>query len=79
MAGVHFTREGQFHRCTVNIQMNGTKAMTGEAQNEDAFQACNMALNKSAKQLRRKKRKVREVKGTRNGKDMLLRDGLRAG
>jgi ribosomal subunit interface protein len=78
-AAVHFTREGQFYRCTVNMQMSGTKMMTGEAQNEDAFQAFNTALAKAAKQLRRKKRQVREDKGTRIDKDMLLRGGLRAG
>ena len=74
-AAVHFTREGQFYRCTVNIQMSGTKLMTGEAQNDDAFQAFNAALNKAAKQLRRKKRAVREDKGTRIDKDVLLRAG----
>lgn len=78
-AAVHFTREGQFYRCTVNMQMSGTKMMTGEAQNDDALQAFNTALNKAAKQLRRKKREVREDKGARIDKDMLLRDGLRAG
>jgi ribosomal subunit interface protein len=78
-AAVHFTREGQSYRCTVNMQMSGTKMMTGEAQNDDAFQAFNTALNKAAKQLRRKKREVREDKGARLDKDMLLRDGLRAG
>ncbi len=78
-AAVHFTREGQFSRCTVNMQMSGTKMMTGEAQNDDAFQAFNTALTKAAKQLRRKKREVRDDKGARIDKDMLLRDGLRAG
>jgi ribosomal subunit interface protein len=78
-AAVHFTREGPSYRCTVNMQMSGTKMMTGEALNEDAFQAFNAALNKAAKQLRRKKREVREDKGARVDKDMLLRDGLRAG
>jgi ribosomal subunit interface protein len=78
-AAVHFTREGQFFRCTVNMQMSGTKRMTGEAQHDDAFQAFNTALNKAAKQLRRKKREVRDDKGARHDKDMLLRDGFRAG
>ena len=75
-AAVHFTREGVNYRCTVNIQMGGTKMMTGESQSEDAFQAFNAALSKAAKQLRRKKREVREDKGSRIDKDMLLRDGL---
>lgn len=78
-AAVHFTREGQSYRCTVNMQMSGTRTITGEALNEDAFQAFNTALNKAAKQLRRKKREVREDKGTRIDKDRLLREGLRAG
>ena len=77
-AAVHFTREGPNYRCTVNIQMSGTKMMTGEALNGDAFQAFNTALNKAAKQLRRKKREVREDKGVRLDKDMVLRDGLGA-
>jgi ribosomal subunit interface protein len=77
-AAVHFTREGQSYRCTVNMQMSGAKMMTGEALHDDAFQAFNSALNKVAKQLRRKKREVREDKGSRVDKDMLLRDGLRA-
>jgi ribosomal subunit interface protein len=77
-AAVHFTREGPNFRCTVNMQMSSTKMMTGEAQNADAFQAFNTALTKAAKQLRRKKREVREDKGTRTDKDMVLRDGLRA-
>jgi ribosomal subunit interface protein len=76
---VHFTREGPSYRCTVNMQMSGARTVTGEALSEDAFQAFNTALNKAAKQLRRKKREVREDKGTRVDKDMMLRDGLGAG
>jgi ribosomal subunit interface protein len=76
-AAVHFTREGPTYRCTVNMQMGGNKIMSGEALSEDAYQAFNMALTKTAKQLRRKKREVREDKGTRTDKDMALRDGLR--
>ena len=55
-AAVHFTREGQSYRCTVNIQMGGTKMVTGETLSPDAYQAFNTALSKAAKQLRRKKR-----------------------
>jgi ribosomal subunit interface protein len=74
-AAVHFTREGSNHRCIVNVHMNGTQPVTGEALNDDAFQAFNMALEKTAKQLRRKKRAVREDKAIRTDKDALLRDG----
>src|SRR3712207_6814404 len=75
---VHFTREGPSYRCTVNMQMSGTRMVTGESLSEDAFQAFNGALSKAAKQLRRKKREVREDKGMRVDKDMALRDGLGA-
>jgi|tagenome__1003787_1003787.scaffolds.fasta_scaffold20094809_2 ribosomal subunit interface protein len=78
-AAVHFTREGPTYRCTVNVQMGGAKIVTGEALSEDAVQAFNLALTKTAKQLRRKKRAVREDKGTRVDKDIMLRDGLRPG
>ncbi|HEY8380909.1 MAG TPA: ribosome-associated translation inhibitor RaiA [Microvirga sp.] len=78
-AAVHFTREGQSYRCTVNVHMSGTKMMTGEALDGDAYQAFNGALNKAAKQLRRKKRALREDKAIRADKDMVLRDGLGAG
>jgi ribosomal subunit interface protein len=78
-AAVHFSREGQSYRCTVNIQMAGAKMMTGEALDADAFQAFNAALNKAAKQLRRRKREVREDKGSRTDKDMMLREGLDRG
>ncbi len=76
-AAVHFTREGQSYRCTVNMQMSGTKMMTGEALGPDCYQAFNAALSKASKQLRRKKREVREDKAARTDKDMILRDGLR--
>ncbi len=61
-AAVHFTREGQSFRCTVNIQMSGAKMVTGETLSPDAYQAFNTALSKAAKQLRRKKRELREDK-----------------
>jgi ribosome-associated translation inhibitor RaiA len=59
--------------------MTATKMMTGETLHPDRFQAFNTALNKAAEQLRRKKRAVREDRGTRIDKDMILRDGLGAG
>lgn len=78
-AAIHFTREGPNYRCSVNIQMGGAKVVTGEGLSDDAHQAFNTALAKAAKQLRRRKREVREDKGTRIDKDMVLNDGLRAG
>ncbi len=77
-ASVHFNREGAGYRCTVTMQMGGAKLAAGEALDEDCYKAFDAALNKAAKQLRRKKRAVREDKGTRVDKDMILREALGA-
>jgi ribosomal subunit interface protein len=74
-ASVHVTREGITYRCTVNMQMGALKMMSGEAKNKDLYAAFRAALQKTAKQLRRTKRELREDKGERTDKDMLLRDG----
>jgi ribosomal subunit interface protein len=78
MASVHATRDGITYRCTVNIQMGSLKVMTGEAKNKDLYAAFRAALQKSAKQLRRSKRELREDKAAQTNKDMLLREGNRA-
>ena len=75
MASVHVTREGITYRCTVNIQMGALKMMSGEAKNKDLYAAFRAALQKTAKQLRRSKRELREDKAERIDKDMLLREG----
>lgn len=77
-ASVHVTREGITYRCTVNIQMGALKTMSGEAKNKDVYAAFRQALQKTAKQLRRSKRELREDKAERIDKDMLLREGTRA-
>ena len=77
-ASVHVTREGITYRCTVNIQMGALKMMSGEAKNKDVYAAFRAALQKTAKQLRRSKRELREDKAARTDKDMLLREGNRA-
>ncbi|HZW48350.1 MAG TPA: ribosome-associated translation inhibitor RaiA [Microvirga sp.] len=77
-ASVHVTREGITYRCTVNIQMGALKMMSGEAKNKDVYAAFRQALQKSAKQLRRSKRELREDKAERIDKDALLREGNRA-
>ncbi|HZH09189.1 MAG TPA: ribosome-associated translation inhibitor RaiA [Microvirga sp.] len=77
-ASVHVTREGITYRCTVNIQMGALKKMSGEAKNKDLYAAFRQALQKTAKQLRRSKRELREDKAERIDKDALLRDGNRA-
>ena len=78
-AAVHVNREGAAYRCSVSIQMGGTKPAVSEALNEDCYKAFDAALNKAAKQLRRKKRVVREDKAIRLDKDMLLRQALGRG
>jgi len=77
-ASVHVTREGITFRCTVNIQMGALKKMSGEAKNKDLYAAFRQALQKTAKQLRRSKRELREDKAERIDKDALLREGNRA-
>lgn len=77
-ASVHVSREGIVYRCTVNIQMGALKTMSGEAKNKDVYAAFRQALQKTAKQLRRSKRELREDKAERIDKDMVLREGNRA-
>jgi ribosomal subunit interface protein len=74
-ASVHVTREGITYRCTVNMQMGALKMMSGEAKDKDLYTAFRAALQKTAKQLRRSKRELREDKAERIDKDMLLREG----
>jgi ribosomal subunit interface protein len=75
-ASVHFTKEGITYRCSVNMQMGALPMKSAEASDKDIYLAFNAALNKVAKQLRRTKREVREDKGERVDKDMVLRDAL---
>ena len=75
LASVHVTREGITYRCTVNMQMGALKMMSGEAKDKDLYTAFRAALQKTAKQLRRSKRELREDKAERTDKDMLLREG----
>ena len=77
LASVHVTREGITYRCTVNMQMGALKMMSGEAKDKDLYTAFRAALRKTAKQLRRSKRELREDKAERTDKDMLLRAGVR--
>ncbi len=74
-ASVHFSREGTMYRCAVNVQMGALKMMSGEAKDKDLYTAFRAALQKTAKQLRRSKRELREDKAERIDKDMLLREG----
>ncbi len=75
-ASAHFSKEGITYRCSVNMQMGGLPMKSAEAKGKDIYLAFNAALNKVAKQLRRTKRELREDKGARIDKDMVLRDGL---
>lgn len=76
-ASVYVSREGITYRCTVNIQMGALKMMSGEAKNKDVYAAFRQALQKTAKQLRRAKRELREDKAERLDKDALLRESNR--
>jgi hypothetical protein len=57
--------------------MGALKMMSGEAKDKDLYTAFRSALQKTAKQLRRMKRELREDKGERTDKDRLLREGSR--
>jgi ribosomal subunit interface protein len=59
-ASVHFNTEGSNYRCSVNMRMGALPMKSAEAQAGDAYAAFNAALAKVAKQLRRKKRELRE-------------------
>ena len=76
-ASVHFSREGTTYRCSVNMQMGALPMKSAEAEHHDIHVAFRDALDKVAKQLRRTKRELREDKGERVDKDMILRDGMR--
>lgn len=76
-AAVHFAHEGANYRCSVTVQVGSLPTMAAEAQAIDAYLAFNQALAKTAKQMRRAKRAVREDKPVRQDKDSTLREGLR--
>ena len=76
-AAVHVNREGASFRCTVTLQIGPLKAVTAEALDPDCYRALDVVLEKVAKQLRRKKRLMREDKPMRVDKDVLLREGTR--
>jgi ribosomal subunit interface protein len=60
MASVHVAREGTDYRCSVNMQMGGHNLVSGEALAQEVPLAFRTALSKAEKQLRRKKRLLRE-------------------
>ena len=62
-ATAHFNKEGFEYRCSVNLQMGGLPMVSAEAGNKDATLAFDTALGKAAKQLRRRKRELREDHG----------------
>ncbi|AWM89095.1 HPF/RaiA family ribosome-associated protein [Microvirga sp. 17 mud 1-3] len=78
-AAVYFSREGGSYRCTVNMQMGALRIVTGEAIAPDCHKAFDAALEKAAKQLRRRKRALRDNKPIGPVKDALLREGLHMG
>jgi ribosome-associated translation inhibitor RaiA len=59
------------------MQVGNLKLVTGESVNEDCYLAFDDALDKVAKQLRRKKRELRDDKPVRL-KDSALIAGMRA-
>lgn len=60
LASAHFNKEGSDYRCSVNLQMGGLPMISAEAEAKEITLAFDSALGKAAKQLRRKKREVRD-------------------
>jgi ribosomal subunit interface protein len=75
-AAVYFSRDGASYRCTVNIQMGSLRIVTGETVGPDCRRAFDGALEKAVKQLRRRKRSLRDDKPFGPDKDALLHEGL---
>ncbi|MGL4287766.1 MAG: HPF/RaiA family ribosome-associated protein [Phreatobacter sp.] len=67
-ASVYFSREGSFISCTLNVQMGALKMMSATSLAPDCYQAFNTSLEKTAKQLRRKKRELRDTRPGRPNK-----------
>lgn len=64
-AAVTFSRTGKGgFGCTVRVHAGRDLFFDGEGENEDAYLAFNQALERVAKQLRRRKRALREDKPT---------------
>jgi ribosomal subunit interface protein len=64
-APVYFSREGPLFRCAVNLQIGSFKMISAGGLGADCYQAFNVAIEKAAKQLRRKKRAIRDNRARR--------------
>jgi ribosomal subunit interface protein len=71
-ASVHFRQEGVLYGCTVNIHVGSLPIFTGENHNKDIYVAFGGAMEKAAKQMRRRKREAREDKASRPDKNSFL-------
>ncbi|QCI63006.1 ribosome hibernation-promoting factor, HPF/YfiA family [Phreatobacter stygius] len=67
-ASVYFSHEGPSIRSTFNVQMGSLKMISASSLAPDCYQAFDMALDKAAKQLRRKKRELRDTRPGRPNK-----------
>ncbi|RDI52271.1 HPF/RaiA family ribosome-associated protein [Microvirga subterranea] len=57
-ATVGFTRDGHWYCCTINAQVSNLKVFVAEASATDCHKSFDLALEKIAKQLRRRKRRI---------------------
>lgn len=67
-ASVYFSREGAFIRATVNIQVGSLKMISAAGNATDCYQAFDQAFDRIEKQLRRKKRELRDSRPARSNK-----------
>lgn len=71
-AAVTFSRSGSGFGCTVRVHAGHAVYCDGQAENHDAYAAFNAALERVAKQLRRRKRELREDKPVNPDKQGVL-------
>lgn len=71
-ATVHFRHEGMLYGCTVSVQVGSMPVFTGENQHKEIYVAFGVAMEKVAKQMRRRKREAREDKASRPDKTAFL-------
>jgi ribosomal subunit interface protein len=71
-ASVHFRQEGSSYVCTVNVHVGSIPPFIGEHSHKDIYVAFGVAMEKVAKQMRRRKRETREDKATRPDKTAFL-------
>jgi ribosomal subunit interface protein len=67
-ADVYFRKEGDSYACSIRLKVGDLPSFASESIADDVYASFDLALEKVAKQLRRKKQEVRDDKGLRHKK-----------